>query len=848
MNTRKKIRASYVLVALLLLCPGAVASQSFSAKKPVAKPERLVAVRIYPQDVSLWGPQSTQRFLVLAKYANGLERDVTSSARFSLSGDSKGDMDASGKFTPKKSGEAVLTAQFGGQTAKTSIRIESGHAEGRVTFAREISGIFSKRGCNSSSCHAGVKGRGGFKLSIDGVFPEDDYKWIVEGGTYHVLTAESGEKIPRINLKDPEKSLLLLKPTFEVPHGGGLRFEAGSPDYQTILDWIRAGAPYEEKENGKSVTVERVEVFPKEVVLNSSGKQQLLVTAFLSNGRRQDITESVLYVTNDSMVAEVSESGLVQAHKTGETAVLVHSPGYVVNSKVGVIEKPVTNFTKVEERNYIDQHVFAKLRKFHIIPSELSTDREFLRRVCLDLTGTLPPPERVREFVADKSPDKRDRVIENLLASPEYVDYWAFRLGDVMRANFGASNRNYMADSYQRWVTNSVAANKPYDVMARQRIASQGFSSTARNFYLTQDLQPSEILMPELVRLFFGRRIECAQCHNHPFETWSQDQFWGLAAFFGGLKELVDSKVVIDVLGGGHVDQPREMVTLHPRTKAKVVPAFLDSTKLPPNRWMDPRMRLAEWMTAHPYFAESTVDRFWSYFLGRGIVDPVDDFRSSNPPTNPELLKALAADFKDSGYDLKRLFRTIVQSRTYQLSWVTNETNKNDRINYSHASLRVLEAAVMLDAITSVTGVHEKFTFHPFAGGGDAPPGSRAMQMMPDICASLFMDAFGRSNRRSLPAGAPQPTLLGAMDMIAGDVYTNKIVAEGGRLERLLKEGASDEKILDEFYLAALSRAPTPQEKTEILGFLGERAARRKGALADAIWAIISSREFAYNH
>ena len=274
-----------------------------------------------------------------------------------------------------------------------------------------------------------------------------------------------------------------------------------------------------------------------------------------------------------------------------------------------MIEKPIENYPKVETRNYIDKHVFAKLRKFHIIPSLLSSDEEFLRRVCLDLTGTLPPPTRVREFLAAKNLQKRDRLIETLLNSPEYVDYWRFRFGDLMRVTFGASNRNYMAEPYDDWVVNSIASNKPYDQMARERIAAQGYSAPSRNFFYVQELRPPEVVMPELVRVFMGRHIECAQCHNHPFEAWSQNQFWGLAAFFGGLTVVPqvgskfvgdDSKLLIDVLGGSHVDQPKEMTVINPRTKEKVVPAFLDGTKLPQDQWMDPRMKLAEWMTSHP--------------------------------------------------------------------------------------------------------------------------------------------------------------------------------------------------------------------------------------------------------
>ena len=503
---------------------------------------------------------------------------------------------------------------------------------------------------------------------------------------------------------------------------------------------------------------------------------------------------------------------------------MIRAAGYTtMSATVGVVGSPVKNYPKPEARNYIDKYVFAKLRKFNIVPSPLSSDSEFLRRICLDLAGTLPPPRLTREFVAEKDPGKRDRLIERLLNSPEYVDYWTFRFQDLMRVTFETAGRtNYISKARENWVKYSIAANKPYDQMARERIAAQGYSAAAG----ASDPQG----MPELVHVFMGRRIECAQCHNHPYEAWSQDQYWGLAAFF------------VDRTG----DQTGELI--NPRTKAKVLPAFLDGSKLPPDQWMDPRMRLAEWMTSHPYFAEAAVNRMWSYFFSRAIVEPVDDFRSTNPPTNPELLRALAKDFRDSGYDLKHLIKTIAQSRTYQLSSTTNETNKDDAVDYSHARPRALEAAALLDAISNVTEVPEKFQIDGFAAGGDEPAGSRAIGMNPDICPSQFMDVFGRSMRRTTPAGPPEPNLLEAMHMLAGPTYTSKIIADGGRLSRLIKGGASDEKSIDEFYLAALGRVPTPEEKADLLAFLANKSLPRQEKLARLVWAVISSREFAYNH
>jgi Protein of unknown function (DUF1549)/Protein of unknown function (DUF1553)/Bacterial Ig-like domain (group 2) len=834
------------LVAVCIGCACAAVIAGEGTKQTATAP---VSVRLAPDRVTLWGNQASQHFTVLGKYADGLERDLTSTAQFSLSQTGKGEIDRSGKFQSGGSGDLVLTAKVDSRTAKAEIHTEDWDKPQPFTFARDIDRIFTKRGCNDSSCHGGVKGRGGFKLSVYGLYPKEDYKWIVEGGTFRVLTTDTNPKYSRIDSTDPENSLLLLKPTLSIPHGGGLRLEPESADYKTILNWVKAGAPYGDEAEKQGNRVERVEVSPKEVILEGGGHHQIEVTAYLANGRWEDITDQARYISSEPDLVDVDNTGVVKAKRIGETNILIRTPGRTLSVDVGVIAKPIANYPKIEARNYIDQSVFAKMRRFQILPSALSSDQQFLRRVCLDLTGTLPPPNRVKEFLADKDPNKRDKLIEILLNSPEYVDYWSFRFSDLLRATYATSNNSIGTKAYQDWIIDSFASNKPYDQMARERIAAQGYSAPARNFYYISELTTPEVVMPELMRLFMGRRIECAQCHNHPFEAWSQNQFWGLAAFFGGYTELRDSSSIIDVLGGGHVDQPKEMVVVNPRTKEKVAPAFLDGTVLPQSQWMDPRMRLAQRITSHPYFAEATVNRMWSFFFGRAIVEPVDDFRSTNPPTNPELLEALAKDFKDSGYDLKHLMRTIVQSRTYQLSTVPNESNKEDTIDYSHAEPRPLQAAVLLDAITSVTGVPEKFQYHTAATGkGDAATGTRAMRTIPDICESQFMDDFGRSMRKSLPSGPPQPSMLEALHMIAGPTFNSKISQEGGRLSKALKRGDSDGKIIDEFYLAALTRLPTSEEKAELLQFLAAHNTRREETLAGLVWAIVNSREFAYNH
>ena len=423
-------------------CDLATAAARFQPGQLAPSHETFLSLRLLPEDPVLWGVKASQRFLVLARYADGLERDVTSKSRFSTADPTVAEVDETGRVAALADGHTALTARFAGQIVRTNLRIEGIQERKPFSFARDIGGIFTKHGCNSSDCHGSVKGTGGFKLSMNALYPRDDYRWIVKGGIYQVLSAESGgAEVPRIDVKEPKKSLLLQKATFDVSHGGGQRFTEDSSDYATILDWVRRGAPYGEESDQESVEIERIEVFPQEVVLDQQGKHQLLVTAHLSNGRREDITDQVLYVTNNPEVVKVGPGGRVQAVATGETAVMIRAAGQASSATFGVIAAPIPNYPATQPRNLIDEHVFAKLKKFNIIPSGLSRDEEFLRRVCLDVTGTLPPPGRVREFLADKDPQKRDRLIEVLLSSPEYVDYWAFRFGDFLRVGGASSER-----------------------------------------------------------------------------------------------------------------------------------------------------------------------------------------------------------------------------------------------------------------------------------------------------------------------------------------------------------------------------------------------------------------------
>ena len=809
------------------------------------------SIRVVPAEATLAGPRAAQQFLALAQYPDGSQRDVTAECEWRVTKPALVRFAAAARLEPVADGALTLTAVYRGARADSAVRVVGSQAARLPSFARDIGAILTRRGCNDAVCHGGVKGRGGFKLSANALAPRDDYEWIVKGGTYQVLTSETkGERVPRIDLRSPEKSLILEKPTMATPHMGGKRFEPDSEDYRTILDWVRAGAPYG-AESGAEPRLTGLEVYPSMIALPVGGEHRILVTARFTDGHTEDFTRDVTYVSNDGDVAAVRD-GIVAAKRLGETAILVRGAGHAAAATVGVIGPPVPGYPEVPRSNFIDEHVFTKLRRLHIVPSELSDDGEFLRRVCLDLAGTLPPPERVREFIRSGDPRKREKVIDALIGSAEFVDYWTFRFSDVFRvAIFANGLTPKWSQSYWEWIRTSIESNRPYDEIARERLAAQGYGPASRHFLPYNQIGPPADVMAEEVRVFFGRRLDCAQCHNHPYENWTQDQFWGMAAFFGRLFKV--GPVVLDhpaSLNWSSKDVDGKIETLHPRTKAAVAPLFLDGS--PPAGPPDgnPRRELARWMTSHPYFAEAAVNRMWGYFFGRGIVDPVDDFRSTNPPTNPELLAALAEDFRAHGHDLRRLMKTITMSRTYQLSSRPNATNRSDTVNCSRALPRALDAEVLLDAVVAVTGVPETFSTAVTEGSsvGQAPAGTRAIDLKdPDMYYSRFLELYGRPNRGAIPERSAKPSLGQALHMLAGATYVDRLGAKGSRLGRLLQSGASNADIFSELYLAALARPPAREEAEELEQILARRG-DRETALRELVWAIVSSREFAENH
>ncbi|MEP6533879.1 MAG: DUF1549 domain-containing protein [Bryobacteraceae bacterium] len=813
-----------------------------------------VSLKTIPAKVTLQYAGAQQQFVAIANYADGTTHDVTDTVEWRLSNPALAELIGSARIAAAADGDLTVTAVLAkGVEAHSAVQVK-GSAQARpFSFTQEIGGILTKRGCNQAACHGGVKGRGGLKLSANALYPKDDYEWITKGGTYQVLTAEvKGERIPRIDLKNPEQSLLLTKPTMIKPHGGGKRLEKDSEDYKAILTWVKSGAPFGAEDSGKAPKLARLDVFPPLAAMAVDGQHHLLVTAVFTDGHTEDYTHQVLYSSNNADVATVTAEGVISGKRLGETAILVRGAGQVASAGAGVIGPPISNYPEVARGNFIDEAVFTKLKNFHIIPSELADDAAFLRRVCLDLTGTVPPPERVRQFIASKDARKREKVIDALIGSPEFVDYWTFRFSDIFRvAIFANGLTPKWSQKYWEWIRNNVETNRPYDEVARERISAEGYGPASRHFLPYNQVGAPNDVMAEEVRVFLGRRLDCAQCHNHPYENWSQDQFWGMAAFFSRVFKM--GPVVFDHPSNMDLsskDVNGSIQLLHPRTKAVVLPALLDGSPANLTPESNPRKELARWMTASPYFAEAAANRIWGQFFGRGIVDPVDDFRSTNPPTHPELLAALAADFREHDYDLRHLMKTIVMSRTYQLARSTNATNSDDVVNYSHALPRPLDAEVLLDAMVDSTGIQEIFSTAVADGSsvGQAPVGTRAINLKdPDMFFSRFLELYGRPNRGAIPERSIHPNLGQALHMLAGSTYADRLSAKDSRLARLLQSGASDAKIFEEFYLAAYGRFPAPDEIQDLEKTLAKRNDREAG-LREFVWALTSSREFAENH
>jgi hypothetical protein len=737
----------------------------------------------------------------------------------------------------RPAGRFLVFRAFCVSAALVALVLPTAHAgePQRVHFTNDIVPVFTKLGCNSGACHGKADGQNGFKLSLFGFEPAEDYEAIVNEARGR-----------RLFLQAPAQSLLLRKPTGAMPHGGGKRLDPGSPYYALLVRWIEQGAR-KEQPTGRAVT--GIEVVPGERLLARGGGQQLQVLARHADGTTTDVTGLAQFETNQPDLAGVSPTGLVTVkQRPGSAAIMARYQTHVGVFR-GTVSLGSPSAAPPASEHWIDKLVFARLRELGLPASDVCDDSTFLRRVTIDIGGRLPTREEAKAFFADRATDKRARLIERLLDSQDYADYVATKWSAILRnRRRGASDDPAPTAAFRKWIRDSLAANKPYDQFVLEVLTVTGEEVANPPVVWYRELKDPAAAMEDAAQVFLGQRLGCAKCHHHPMEKWSQQDYWGFAAFFTAV-DVKDAKPAKKAKDGTMTPAEPTRVMLkgggatarNPRTKKIIPPTALEAGPLLLNAGDDPRAKLAEWMTdaKNPFFAKALVNRYWKHFFGHGLVDPEDDLRVTNPPANPELLDALARSFVESKYDLKQLVRAICTSKTYQLSAVPNGANAGDRQNHARFLARRLDAEVLLDAIDVVTLSPSKFK--------TAPAGLRAVQLPDNLSESYFLSAFGRPDAASACEcernnGA---TLAQAVHMLNSAEIQAKVA--GPRAKALAEDSRPHAERIAELYLTALSRPPSKEEIATLVSFI-EAKGGTQAAYEDVIWALINGREFLFNH
>lgn len=789
------------------------------------------SLQILPSALTLAGPEARHQLLAEAS-VSGHEEDWTRQAKWSSSNPAIVVIDQTGLVQPLADGVVRVTAESAGRSASAEITVTGHQVPFTWNFRNHVIPVLTKAGCNQGACHGALAGKNGFKLTLRGYDPEVDYD---------TLTRQSAGR--RVSLSQPAHSLMLLKPTMAVPHGGGKRFDTNSLEYRVIAEWIAAGAP---APADSDATVTGLEVYPASATLKPAAEQQLVVRARYSTGETKDVTRWVKFSSSDEGVASVDDFGHVKMNGSGEAAITLYYSSRVLYSRLSVPNQTPVDpaiYITARRNNYIDDLVLAKLKKLGLAPSAPATDAAFLRRVYLDSMGVLPTAEEVENFLGSKDPEKRTKLIESLFTRSEFIDYWAYKYSDLLLVSSKKLRPNAMWAFYN-WIRNSVKENKPWDQFTREIFTGTGdtLQNGALNYFV---LHKDPIDLTENVTLaFMGQRLTCARCHNHPLEKWTQKQYFQMANMFSrvGLKNGSEpGDTVVFAKASGDIN--------HPRLLKPLAPTPLDGTSMSLDSTEDRRLPFAAWLTSpkNDMFARAIVNRIWGNFFGRGIVDAVDDLRATNPASNEELLAALTKDFVAHKFDTQYLMRVMLNSATYQLSSDANATNQTDNRYFSKYIVKRLPAEVLLDAMSQVTGVPTAFANYP--------KGFRAMQL-PDVqVKSDFLAAFGRPPRILCDAAerSVEPSIAQALHVINGDTLNKKLSAPDGFAALSLKLGLSNARLLETLYLSAYSRYPSETERVSILGALNgasvaPSAATRQKQIEDMMWALLTSKEFMFNY
>lgn len=819
------IRSWAVWLAALLLSPSPARAQDVTARRLSAE----------PAEIFLRDPDQGIDLVVTAEMSDGTLRDATLLAHYTL------DRSAAeialvhkGRLTPSASGKGTLTIRFesapgkGAVETQVPVRIELPSTDRTLNFTNDIIPILTKAGCNSGGCHGKATGQNGFSMSLLGFEPDNDYDALVKEGRGRRLFPAA-----------PEQSLFLKKAIGQPVHGGGQRIAEDSREYRLLRRWIEQGMP---KGKPTDPTVDRIEVFPRERILIGSEEQQLRVVATYTDGTSQDVTRQAEYKSQQPDILKVDPSGAAQTlDRTGEGAIMVRYMGLVDVAKISVPfnkDVPASAYAGFKPRNYVDEHMLKKWKKLGIAPSPRSTDEVFIRRAMLDAIGTLPSPEEVTEFLADRRADKRELLIDRILERPEYAEYWSCLWGDLLRNKREGDEQKRGTFAFAAWIRNCFTENMPYDQFVREILTAQGEvgDNPAVNWY--RHVRNQIHLVNDTSQLFLGTRVSCANCHHHPYEKLSQDDYWGFAAFFQRV-----GKKQGDVAADQAVFVQKTGETNQPRSGKKMKPKGLGGPEYDYVAGEDPRKQLVDWMVApeNPYFSKAIANRMFAALMGVGLVNAVDDMRVTNPPSNPELLDALARDVAAHRFDLKTLIKSIMKSETYGLSSDPTPYNATDRQNFARYRTKRLSAEVLLDAVSAVTGSQEKFP--------GLPLGTRAIELPDQAVSSYFLSAFGRSGRET-PCECERsyaPNLAQILHLMNSPEIQGKIAGDKGTVAQLLAAKKSNEEIVEALYLRGFARRPTASESKDASDMIA-KASNRKAAVEDFAWLVLNSKEFLFNH
>jgi len=801
--------------------------KTFDANKP--------RFEIAPEVAEVDSGDPGVQLIVTRRDPNGTLRDLSASTTWKTEPAGIVEVAPGGFVRAVGSGRVEITGQVAGEAATVrSVVTVADPSKRSWNFAEDIEPHLTRLGCNTGGCHGRLDGQNGFHLSLFGYDAEGDYR---------TLTREATGR--RINRLHPESSLLLTKATGSVPHAGGMRLVAGSDGYKTLLGWIKAGASETSPENHGRIS--RLTVEPGETRLEAPGPRRLRVVAHFADGHARDVTRMAQYKTNDDSTLVVDPQGQAQLLRRGEADLVIRYESQVVSARVSAKVNPslVHDFGRDPRANFIDDQVLTRLASLGVPPSPTSGDSAFLRRVSLDLTGEQPSPDRVREFVKNTDPEKRRKLVKELVGSPDFVRFWQIKLGDLLEITTARPDLGNSAITYQTWLKKRLLDNASWDQTVRALLTATGDPNDRETggpvAYALEAADP-KVAAEKSAQRFLGLRLRCAQCHDHPFDVWTQDDYFGLAATFakvdrsgGGMMGMMGGRTIIKINGDGKLDNPRT----HQPAPAKILGGAVITTE----GAEDPRAKLADWVTSpdNPFFARAMANWTWAQFFGKGIANPPDDLSRSNPPVHPELLDALARHFIAHEFDLRDLIETIANSNTYAATSATAPGNEGDDRLFSHQRPRPLTAHQMADALAQATDVVNRFR--------DKAAGTRAIEINDPTTPSAILEAFGRCNRINGCASVDSPalSLRQSLLVIGGDVIESKVTHPKGYLANLLELAPAADEVVENLYLRALCRPPTSEESSHWTAQLNA-ASSLKEAAEDLFWALLNSREFAFNH